>query len=61
MQVISHNFVNVLQIPTKLSTEIHFNELLNCAKCQLNWSVRKCFMADYVKYVKQKEKMKKLK
>ena len=51
-RIISLNFVNVHQIPTKLGTVIQFNEPFTGAKCQPDWSTYWCFMADFAKYVK---------
>ena len=56
MQIIGHNSVNVLQIPTKVGTEIHLNEPFKCAKFQLDRSARSHFMADFVKCAKRRSR-----
>ena len=58
-QIVSHNSVNVHQIPTKLGTEIHYNEPFKCAKFQPDWSMHSCFMADFAKCVKRSSRRKK--
>ena len=52
-QIIGHNSMNVHCIPTKLGTEIHFNEPFICAKFQPYWSTHWCFVADFAKCVKR--------
>ena len=51
-RIISHNSVNVHQVPTKRGTEIRGNEPFKCAKFQLNQSTHSCFMVDFAKCVK---------
>ena len=64
-RIIGHNSVNVHYIPTKLGTEIRFNEPFICAKFQPYWSMHWCFVADFAKCAKRsrrkREKTKKLK
>ena len=51
-QIIGHNSVNVHRIPTKLGTEIHYNEPFNkCAKFQPDWSTH----SDFVKCAKRRK------
>ena len=52
-QIIGHNSVNVHQIPTKLGTEIRFNEPVKCTKFQPDWSTNLRFMADFAKCAKR--------
>ena len=59
-QIIGHNSVNVHQIPTKLGTEIRFNEPFKCTKFQPDWSTNSRFMADFVKCAKRSRRRKKL-
>ena len=58
MQIISHNSMNVHQIPTTLGTEIHLNEPFKCAKFQPDWSTYSCFMADFAKCAKRSRRKK---
>ena len=58
MQIIGHNSINVHQIPTKLGTEIRFNEPIQCAKFQLDWSTHLRFMADFTKRAKRSRRKK---
>ena len=55
-QIIGHNSVNVHRIPTKLGTEIRFNEPFKCTKFQLDWSTNSRFMADFAKCAKRRRK-----
>ena len=48
-QIIGHNSVNVHRIPTKLGTEIRFNEPFKCAKFQPDPSTHSCFIAKCAK------------
>ena len=57
MQIIGHNSMNVNQIPTKLGTEIRFNEPFKCAKFQPNWNMHWCFMADFAKCAKRSSRL----
>ena len=58
MQIIGHNSVNVLQIPTKVGTEIRLNEPFKSAKFQLDRSMRSHFMVDFIKCVKRSRRKK---
>ena len=58
-QLIGHNSVNGLRIPTKVGTEIRLNEPFKCAKFQLDWSTCSHFMADFVKCAKRRNRRKK--
>ena len=49
---ISHNFVNVNRILTKVGTAIRLNEPFRCTKFQPNLSMHSCFMADFAKCAK---------
>ena len=61
-QIIRHNSVNVHRIPTKLGTEIRLNEPFKYVKCQSDWSMNLCFIADFANVRKEKvEKEKKTK
>ena len=51
-RIIDHNSVNIHRIPTKVGTEIRFNEPFKCANFQPDWSTYSCFMADFAKCVK---------
>ena len=55
-QIIGHNSVNVLRIPTKLGNEIRLNVPFTCAKFQPDWSANSCFMADFAKCAQRKRK-----
>ena len=55
MQIIGHNSVNVHRIPTKLGTEIRFNEPFTCAKLQPNWNTYWWFMTDFAKCAKRRK------
>ena len=55
-QIIGHNSVNVHRIPTKLGTEIRFNEPFKCTKFQPDWSTNSRFMADFAKCAKRRKK-----
>ena len=46
-QIIGHNSMNVNRIPTKVGTQIRFNEPFKCAKFQPDPSTHSCFMADF--------------
>ena len=48
-QIIDHTSVTVHRIPTKLGTELRFNEPLKCVKFQPDWSTHWCFMVDFAK------------
>ena len=50
MERISHNSVNVNQIPTKRGTEVRFNEPFKCVKFQPDRYTYWCFMVDFAKY-----------
>ena len=58
MQIIGHNSVNVLRIPTKGGTEVRLNVPFKCAKFQLDRSTRSHFMADFVKCTKRSRRKK---
>ena len=58
-QIIGHNSVNVHRVPTKLGTEIPLNEPFTCAKFQPDWSMHLCFMANFAKCAKRRNKRKK--
>ena len=45
--------INVHRIPTKLGTEIHFNEPFKCAKFQHDWNMWLYVMANFAKCVKR--------
>ena len=49
MRITGHNSTILYQIPTKLGTEIHFNEPFKCAKFQLDQSTHLYFMANFAK------------
>ena len=55
-QIIGHNSVNVLQIPTKVGTEIRLNEPFKCATFQLDRNTHSHFMADFVKCAKRRSR-----
>ena len=57
-QLFDHNSVNVHWFPTKLDTEIRFNEPFKCAKCQPDWSTHSCFMVDLAKCAKRSRRKK---
>ena len=60
-QIIGHNSVNVHRIPTKLGTEIRFNEPFRCTKFQPDWSTNSRFMADFAKCAKRSRRKKRRK
>ena len=57
-RIIGRNSVNVHQIPTKIGTDIHYNEPFKCAKFQPDWSMHSCFMVDFAKYAKRSRRNK---
>ena len=57
MQIIGHNSVNVLRIPTKVGTEVRRNKPFKCAKFQRDRSARSNFVADFVKFAKKRTKL----
>ena len=60
-QIIGHNSVNVHRSFTKLGTEVRLNEPFKCAKFQPYWSMHSCFMVDFAKCVKRRNRRKKIK
>ena len=56
---IDHNSINLYWIPTKLSTEVHFNKPFRCVKFQLDRSKHSHFMDKNTKCVKWRIRRKK--
>jgi len=55
-----HNSVHMYWIPTKLGTEMCFNEPFMCTKCQLNCNMRLHLMAEKCKVCEMKKKQRNL-